>query len=244
MSDTILITGGTGKIGKQLVNHFYKKGFVVVFTSRSDEHIADLINNRKNMYGIKVDLEKEDAGDVILDYLKKNNIDVNYLVNTARNLDFLKVEDDGSITTNNWLKEYNIDVVIPYKLSFMLSKECNLKKIVNISSMYGMSAFNPHLYEGKFNPLLQYACAKAALIHLTKCMAVMFADKIAVNCVTYGGVEGRVDDEFKKRYANLCPQKRMMREEETIGAVDFLVSDNSTYITGQNIVADGGWSIW
>ena len=68
--------------------------------------------------------------------------------------------------------------------------------------------------------------------------------KIAVNCVTYGGVEGRVDEAFKKRYAALCPMERMMRDDETVGAVDFLLSEKAAYITGQNIVVDGGWSIW
>ena len=112
--------------------------------------------------------------------------------------------------------------------------------------MYGMNAFNPNLYgEGAFRPPLQYACAKAALIHLTKCLAVQFApQKIAVNCVTYGGVEGRVDDEFKKRYAKLCPMGRMMSADETVGAVDFLLSDKAAYMTGQNIVVDGGWGVW
>ena len=111
--------------------------------------------------------------------------------------------------------------------------------------LFRSNSFNPHLYEGEFRPPLQYACAKAALIHLTKCLAVQFAPQgIAVNCVTYGGVEGRVDDAFKKRYAALCPMERMMKDGETAGAVDFLLSDKAAYITGQNIVADGGWGIW
>ena len=78
-----------------------------------------------------------------------------------------------------------------------------------------------------------------------KCLAVQFApEKIAVNCVTYGGVEGRVDEGFKKRYAALCPMERMMKDDETVGSVDFLLSDKAVYITGQNIVVDGGWGIW
>ena len=67
---------------------------------------------------------------------------------------------------------------------------------------------------------------------------------IAVNCVTYGGVDGRVDDAFKKRYASLCPMERMLSPDETVGAVDFLLSEKAVYITGQNIVVDGGWGIW
>jgi len=245
MSKTILITGGTGKVGKQLVNHFAALDFQVVFTSRSDENIKKLTAGRKNVIGLKVDFLEDNCVDKLVEELNSKNIQVNYLVNNARNLDCLKVEDDGTITRKNWLNEYSIDVVIPYGLSVKLSKTNYLEKIINISSVYGMIANNPHLYEEDFKPLLNYSCAKASLIHLTKCLAVLFADKnIQVNCVTYGGVEGRVDDDFKMRYAKLCPQKRMMKENEVIGSVDFLISEKSHYITGQNIVVDGGLTIW
>jgi hypothetical protein len=172
-------------------------------------------------------------------------VEASALVNNARDLAALGVEDDGTVPGANWLAEYRIDVVLPYQLTLALAKKGTLRKVVNVSSMYGMNSFNPHLYEGPFRPPLQYACAKAALIHLTKCLAVQFApQKIAVNCVTYGGVEGRVDDGFKKRYAALCPMERMMKDDETVGSVDFLLSEKAAYITGQNIVVDGGWSIW
>jgi NAD(P)-dependent dehydrogenase (short-subunit alcohol dehydrogenase family) len=149
------------------------------------------------------------------------------------------------IKKENWLNEYNLDVAVSYELSMILAKKMPLEKIINISSIYGVSAFNPYLYDGEFRPPLQYACAKAALIQLTKCMAVMFANKdIQVNCVSFGGIEGRVDKEFAIRYARLCPQGRMMKENEVVGVVDFLISSNSAYITGQNIVVDGGWTLW
>ena len=245
MKDAILITGGTGKIGSKLVEHFHSLGRTVVFTSRSDENIAKTIAGRERLYGIKVDFTRETAAEEVVAALDRLGLEVAALVNNARDLAALGVEDDGTVPGANWLAEYRIDVVLPYQLTLALAKRGTLRKVVNVSSMYGMNAFNPHLYEGPFRPPLQYACAKAALIHLTKCLAVQFApQKIAVNCVTYGGVEGRVDDGFKKRYATLCPMERMMKDDETVGSVDFLLSDKATYITGQNIVVDGGWSIW
>ena len=245
MNDAILITGGTGKIGSRLVEHFHSPGRTVVFTSRSDENIAKTIAGRERLHGIKVDFTNESAAEEVIAALDRLELDVSALVNNARDLAALGVEDDGTVPGSNWLAEYRIDVVLPYQLTLALAKKGTLRKVVNVSSMYGMNAFNPHLYEGPFRPPLQYACAKAALIHLTKCLAVQFApQKIAVNCVTYGGVEGRVDDGFKKRYATLCPLERMMKDDETVGSVDFLLSDKAAYITGQNIVVDGGWSIW
>ena len=245
MMNAILITGGTGKIGSKLVEHFHLLGRTVVFTSRSDENIAKTVAGREGIFGIKVDFRDERAVETIVSALDENGVEVSALVNNARDLAALGVEEDGSVSADNWLAEYRIDVVLPYQLTLALAKRGGLKKVVNVSSMYGMNSFNPHLYEGPFRPPLQYACAKAALIHLTKCLAVQFApQKIAVNCVTYGGVEGRVDESFKKRYAALCPMGRMMTDDETVGSVDFLLSDKAAYITGQNIVVDGGWGIW
>ena len=245
MNDAVLITGGTGKIGSRLVEHFHSQGRTVVFTSRSDENIAKVVSGREGLVGIKVDFRDEAAVDVIIAALDRQGIEVTALVNNARDLAALGVDEDGTVPAANWLAEYRIDVVLPYQLTLALARRGGLKKVVNVSSMYGMNSFNPHLYEGPFRPPLQYACAKAALIHLTKCLAVQFAPQnIAVNCVTYGGVEGRVDDGFRKRYAALCPMRRMMKDDETVGSVDFLLSDKATYITGQNIVVDGGWGIW
>ena len=243
--NAILITGGSGKIGSKLVDHFLSIGRTVVFTSRSEEKIRHIVAGRENLYGIAVDFRDKDAVAVIEKGLADQGLKVSAVVNNARDLDALKVGEDGTVAAEDFLAEYNIDVVIPYELAMRLSKTQPLRKIVNVSSMYGMNSFNPHLYEGPFRPPLQYACAKAALIHLTKCLAVQFApQKIAVNCVTYGGVEGRVDEGFKKRYAVLCPMERMMKDDETVGSVDFLLSDKAAYITGQNIVVDGGWSAW
>ena len=245
MNGAVLITGGTGKIGSKLVEHFHAQGRTVVFTSRSDEKIAKTVAGREGMIGIKVDFRDERAVETIVSALDEKGVEVSALVNNARDLAALGVAEDGTVPADNWLAEYRIDVVLPYQLTLALAKKGVLRKVVNVSSMYGMNSFNPHLYEGPFRPPLQYACAKAALIHLTKCLAVQFApQKIAVNCVTYGGVEGRVDDSFKKRYAALCPVGRMMTDDETVGSVDFLLSEKSAYITGQNVVVDGGWGIW
>ena len=242
---TILITGGTGKIGKQLLEHFSKKGLQVVFTSRSTDKIEFMTKTYKNVIGIKIDLQRENSTPELLEKLQERDLHINYLVNNARDLDALKLKEDGSISREAWLKEYTIDVISPYELSLAFSKTPHLEKVINIASIYGMVAFNHHLYEEPFNPVLQYACAKAALIQLTKCMAVYFADKkIPVNCISYGGIEGRVDENFLQKYATLCPEKRMLTEKETVGAVEFLLSENSTSITGQNIVVDGGWTIW
>ena len=80
---------------------------------------------------------------------------------------------------------------------------------------------------------------------MTKELAVRFAGQnVRVNCVAFGGVDGRVDDEFKSRYSALVPSGRMLTVEEIVGPIQFLTSGKSSSMTGHTIVADGGWSIW
>ena len=144
--------------------------------------------------------------------------------------------------------EYLLDVVAPYELTMALAlaEKSTLEKVIFISSMYGVVPFNLNLYD---NPLteapMQYSVAKAAQIHLTKNMAIRLADKgVQVNSISYGGVEGRVDQAFMERYANLCPSGGMLKEEDIVGAIEFLVSDRAVGLLGHNLVVDGGWSLW
>jgi NAD(P)-dependent dehydrogenase (short-subunit alcohol dehydrogenase family) len=173
---------------------------------------------------------------------------VNHLVNNARSLDSLKTDSLGQTSREDFLAEYLMDVVVPYELSMGLfnAQPDQLCTITNIGSQYGVVAANPHLYDDypKQSPI-QYGVAKAALGHLTKELAVRMASKgVRVNCIAYGGVEGRVDEAFKARYAELTPSGRMLSESEILGPLDFLVQESSSSVTGQTLVADGGWSVW
>ncbi|KKQ32674.1 MAG: hypothetical protein US49_C0006G0125 [candidate division TM6 bacterium GW2011_GWF2_37_49] len=254
MNKTILITGGTGKVGSQIVQHFYQQGWNVLFTSLKQEEIDTISGNIQNetipnkLIGIVINLEDLSSAQKIINFVEEKKILPNCLVNCARNLNYLKVSLNGKTERSEWVGEFMLNVVVAYELAFELSNQLNsqLENIINISSMYGVVPPNPSLYK---NPSLespiQYGVAKAALIHLTKELAIRLANKkIKVNAISFGGIEGRVDDEFKKKYAQLCPFKRMLQEEEVVGAIDFLASDKSSFITGHNLIVDGGWSVW
>ena len=196
--EVILITGGTGVIGEQLVKYFHKKNFQVVFTSTSKSKIENLYKKCKENIrpiGIQVNFLKSKPQKVILEKLKKNKIKINHLVNCARSLSTLKINKQGTTDRNNFLNEFLIDVVVPYELSIALfkSQPIHLKTITNISSQYGLVAANPSLYKNFLkDSAIQYGTSKAALHHLTKELAVRFSDKnIRVNCVAFGGIEGR-----------------------------------------------------
>lgn len=249
---TILVTGGTGKLGRVLVGHFLDRGDTVVTTGRSQASLA-VLRQRHGEAGDRLRLFAVDfcavgaaarlAADIVAAGLRPDA-----LVNNARSLDFLGIGPDGVVSRDDFLGEYLVDVVAPYELTMALvaAAGARLRNVVNIGSQYGTVAANPHLYT---DPLRQspihYSVAKAALAHLTRELAVRLAPSgVRVNCVAFGGVEGRVDAAFKERYAALCPQGRMLEESEVPGPVAFLLDDSSAAMTGQVLSADGGWSVW
>lgn len=251
MPQTILITGGTGKFGRKFVEHFLKKKWRVIFTTTSELRGKTLVKDLgspDNLLSLVFDFTESEAIEKLLIKLKNQGYLVNHLVNNARSLDSLKTDSKGQSSRTNLMSEYLLDVVVPYELSMSLfnTQSEELKTITNIGSQYGLVAANPYLYDDypKQSPI-QYGIAKAALIHLTKELAIrMASDKVRVNCIAYGGVDGRVNSEFKKRYSRLTPMGRMLNDEEVVGSLDFLVSEESVAITGHTLPVDGGWTLW
>lgn len=252
MNKTLLLTGGTGKFGQVLVRHFAEDGWNVVTTSRElsrvNSFISDIGPTKGVVTGIAADLQQPGASQRLTDELVAQGIVVTHLVNNARSIEALAVQPDGTTQRDAFISEFVMDVVAPYELSLCLSRsvEHKLKTIVNIGSMYGEVAPNPALYNGSLDRSpIQYGVCKAGLHHLTRELAVRLAQQhIRVNCVAYGGVEGRVDEEFIARYAQLVPSRRMLKDSEIIGPVEFLLCDASSAVNGHVLIADGGWSVW
>lgn len=249
---TILITGGSGKFGRTLVSYFLAAGDRVIATCRVEESLEKLqmayLSYGDRFVGFKSDLTENDAIALLREQLDARDIRPDCLINNARSLSFLKVGEDGLVSRENFSNEYLLDVVVPYELTMALARQqdSQLRRVLNIGSQYGTVAANPNLYTDpiKQSPL-HYGVAKAALAHLTKELAVRLADAgIQVNCIAFGGVEGRVDEAFKQRYAQLCPMGRMLRDDEVAGPVDMLLSDKCSGITGHILAVDGGWGIW
>lgn len=251
MNRVVLLTGASGKIGRVFLRHLLQKGCVVIGTASSTDSLKLLIQEEnlldKNFYGVVIDLCDDDSAEKITHFLMKEKLFPDCLINNARSRKFLEVQSSGISSRENFEREYLLDVIVPYELTYhLLSYSNKLKTIINIGSQYGTVAMNPGLYQ---NPAIetpvQYSVAKAGLHHLTRELSVRLAkSNIQVNCIAFGGIEGRTDDTFVKKYSEMLPLGRMLVESELTCPLDMLLSENSSPMTGQIINYDGGWTIW
>ena len=122
------------------------------------------------------------------------------------------------------------------------AKNSKTGSIVNFSSTYGLVSPNPKLYE-ESQKNIAYCVSKGAVINLTKYLAVHLAPNIKVNCVVPGGIEFNQNRKFVSNYSKLTPMKRMMRKTELNGLINYLCSENSSYVTGATLVCDGGYTV-
>lgn len=117
--------------------------------------------------------------------------------------------------------------------------------VVLVSSIYGVVGPDFRLYTNVplHNPAA-YGASKAALIQLARYLATLFAPSIRVNAVTPGGIRRSQPDRFVEQYDARTPLQRMATEEDLKGAIGYLATDLSSYVTGHNLVVDGGWTAW
>ena len=244
----VLVIGGTGVIGSVLVKELIADGHQVIFTCRNKKSGEELIE--------KSNLPPQKCFVAEIDFNKVKNIGawtrnlpfrVDAIIHNARSLDYLKPDDSGRLSADQIQQEHFMAVTFPYLLNYaLLDTKHPLDDIVFISSMYGVVAPNPTLYDDfhKQSPL-NYGVAKAAQIHLVKELAVRLAgNKIRVNCISYGGIEGRVNNAFMQKYSNLNPMGRMLGLADLYPPVQFLINNAKMSMTGENIKVDGGWTVW
>jgi NAD(P)-dependent dehydrogenase (short-subunit alcohol dehydrogenase family) len=117
--------------------------------------------------------------------------------------------------------------------------------VILFGSIYGLVGPDHALYEGTAmaNPVA-YGASKGALLQLVRYLAAELAPRVRVNAISPGGVERGQPEAFRRRYEARTPLRRMATEEDVKGAVAFLASDLAAYVTGHNLVVDGGWTAW
>lgn len=252
-----IVTGGSGYLGYTFSDALAEMGSDIVLVDINlakmnmvAKEIREKWNVNVNVY--ECNLEDEVSNTALVEEINKlESVDI--LVNNAA---FAGTSDltgwvvpfhEQSLATWRRALEVNITSVFYFcqKISPLL-KQSPCGSIINVSSIYGMSAPDYRLYEGvdgMGNPAA-YSASKGAVIQLTRWLSTTLAPDVRVNAISPGGIFRNQADEFVDRYVNKTPLARMATEEDFKGIIAYLASDLSAYVTGQNFVIDGGWTVW
>lgn len=250
---TVFIVGGAGYLGSSMAHALAELGANIVIGSRDGEKCEQFAQLLKENYDIdSLGLEMD-----ILDVTSISNA-LKTLIERFGTLDILinsawsgKKNTFESISYEDW--KYDIDVCL--NAVFYTVKEAYeyLKEskgvIVNIASMYGHVAPDYRMYDGKeFANPPSYGAAKAGVIQLTKYLASFMSPYgIRVNAISPGPFpfpETQKNEEFVERLSSKNMLNRIGQPDDLKGAIALLCTDASSYMTGQNICVDGGWTVW
>lgn len=222
----VVITGGEGLIGTKLKEYFKDK-FEVLSLDISLGHdltnenfVKRFFEENKNLYGL-----------IVL-----------HAYNPLPLKNTTKIEPvDFEL---NEIKDYlNVNVVSAFDVCRNFIKNNEKGKIVNVSSLYGEVAPKHHIYDN-FTKHIGYSLSKSSVVMMTKYLATYYP-KFNINTVILGGVyQEEFDKNFVKKYNKNTPIKRMMDVNEVTSCFDFLLKEESSYITGTEIKVDGGWTAW
>lgn len=251
---TIIIAGGFGLIGSESVKQFALLGGNVVIAGLDEKKAKDAVPNmiqathNTNISFYKCDIHNTKEVRKLIKYVKNRFTSLDIFINSS----FPKGKTYGSPFEEINYKDFcaNTDIhlggfyLMMKEISDVMKKQKN-GKIVNIASIYGVVAPTFSLYENTamVNPI-EYAAIKYGIIGLTKYLASYLGPyNVQVNCVSPGGVFNNQPEQFIKRYNEKVPLGRMATPGDIAGGVLFLSSDLANYITGQNLIIDGGFTI-
>ena len=236
-----VVTGCNGYIGRKVVTRFSSLGAKIIGT--------DLIY-KKNKYlntFIKANLENKSEINFLIEEINKKFKKVDILINNASYVATSKIEGNNQkkILYNEKFENVNLSNTIYLTNSLIhLLEKSRSPSIVNISSIYSFLSYDYNLYKNtQMKKPLAYGVSKAGIIQYTKMLSNIVAPKIRVNAISPGGIFRNQPREFIKRYLTKTPLKRMATEEDIVNTIIYLSSDLSSYVTGQNIIVDGGYSV-
>ncbi len=252
----VLIIGGAGYLGTPMTETFAELKANVILASRNEIKSLKVIKKiqknykNKNIYFIKTDITDENSLKILKKKVsKKFNRGLDVLVNCGWSGNKNTFD---SISNKDW--NFDIDVCLTSVFKTIKIFLPELKKrsgnILNVGSSYGHVAPDYRIYDGKkyANPP-SYGAAKAGIIQLTKyCSSFFSPHKIRVNCVSPGAFPlkhtQKDNPKFIKRLAEKCPLNRIGFPNDLKGVTALLTTNAGSFITGQNIIVDGGWSTW
>ena len=242
----VLITGSNGQVGKSLVKLFLDLGSIVYGLDIASNQIKE-----KNFFYKKVDISNTKKIEVYLKYIVKKNKKIDIIINNAGYSVFSKFYKRSEKEFNNTI---NVNLKGPINIInsyYKIHKPKKLKNcnIVNIGSIYGSLSPDFRIYgkNDNFNSEI-YGATKAGVIQLTKYYSVILSKhNININCLSPGGIfndDKPQERNFVKKYSSRIPKNRMAKIDDIYTGILFLTSDKSNYVSGQNLMIDGGLSSW
>ncbi len=235
-----IVTGCNGYIGREIVNKLANLGAQIIGTDMN-------YKKNKNLKAfIKADLEKKSEIDLLIKAINKKYKKIDILINNASYVGTSELKRNIYKKTfyNEKFENVNLSntIYLTNSLIYLLKKSSS-PSIINISSIYSFLGYDYNLYKKtQMRKPLAYGVSKAGIIQYTKMLANILAPKIRVNAISPGGIFRNQPKQFIKKYLVKTPLKRMGKEDDIVNAIIFLSCNLSSYITGQNLIVDGGYS--
>ncbi|MCC7045287.1 MAG: SDR family oxidoreductase [Alphaproteobacteria bacterium] len=258
-----LVTGGAGILGRRFCRGLAEHGAAVAIVdidADGAKRLADEISRETGRRTLPVacDLREPDQvrrmTETVVSALGRIDVLHNNAAGKSSDLDaFFAPFEDYSL--KQWREIMAVDLDAMFLVAQAVGKHMVARggggSVIQTASIYGVVAADQRIYEGSeyggraINTPAVYAAAKAGVLGLTRHLAAYWAPhRIRVNALTPGGVESGQNETFRQRYAARVPLARMANPDEMVGALVYLASDASSYVTGQNIVVDGGLTAW
>lgn len=253
----VLITGANGHLGRVMAESLAELGADLILVDRPSSDFTALESMLEKKWNVKVltqqcDLENETERNTLLERVKMDSLGLDCLINNAAfggntSLEGWVVPFEEQ-TIDTWRRAIEVNLTAAFHLCQSLAPELRTSlvgNIINIASIYGEYGPDLSLYDNTSmgNPAA-YAVSKGGLIQLTRWLSTTMAPHVRVNAISPGGIYRNQDVKFVERYVSKTPLKRMAREDDFRGAVAFLATDMSKYVTGQLLRVDGGWGVW
>jgi NAD(P)-dependent dehydrogenase (short-subunit alcohol dehydrogenase family) len=260
---TAIVTGAVGILGQRFCRGLAEFGARVAVVDLELDRCSAFAVELERDYGtsaIGVACDVSDPASVAV--MVKQVVDHFGAIHILHNNAASKSADLGAFfasteqySSTEWRKIMSVNVdgmfLVAQAVGSQMQKQGTGGSIIQTASIYGLLSSDKRIYEGSFylgrqisNPAV-YSTSKAAVVGLTRYLAGNWGDAgIRVNALVPGGVESGQNDTFKARYSARVPLGRMAQPDEMVGALVYLASDASTYVTGHCLVVDGGLSAW
>ena len=239
-----LVVGGAGHIGRAMCDALRECGATVAVADRRPGQSEDTF--------FEVDLQDEAAARALPESVASQLGGLDILIHSAAFVGTTQLPGWGVPFADQTVAAWDAALRVNLTSAFVLAQSAHglLSRaghgsIILVSSIYGLVAPDMRLYAGTTmqNPTA-YGASKAGLRQLGRYLSTLMAPEVRVNVVTPGGVARGQPEAFVRRYEDRVPLQRMATEEDLKGVTVFLASDLSAYVTGQELLVDGGWTAW